>query len=352
MSLSPASAIPTELIKHILELWVERAPEFSPRYSYVHIRRAALISRAWSGAASEVLWRRISLETVKQANDFMADPGLGKYITEEVSIQVLAKGFTLPAMLEKLKGVKELVVGEDGIAATLDFLRLPSLSALASLKIGCSVVGASAVPTSPVSPSFRLQHLTLCGKLTSQRTAIPLLLATSPTLISLDLSNLDGELRPNIPDISFPNLVTIKLCKFSRRFVYEVVIPHSPKLQHLYAMDRYFDLETLFKSPKLELPVGLRSLEFSNIDLEWCWPPVDDKHVDRNQMRNAEVLEEAFRECEALKKLEVFCVGWPTDFLDSFEKGRELLETMKRMGVRLEGLNFDRETMGVRLSEA
>ncbi|KAK4704714.1 hypothetical protein P7C70_g1505, partial [Phenoliferia sp. Uapishka_3] len=257
---SLAPALPAELIQLILEFAVEEYRQRNPRYSYPTLRKVARLSKAWAGPAKELLWRKVWLHTARQANSFLASTGQGKYTTDQISINVLNwKSPQIDKLLGSLVGLKWLELGrnmsnthkvfDNQIDATnSDFLYLPNMKSEAAsnkwerrrtkaLSTGLTAltIHSSVVPTSNqfrmMPLHFRLQHLVITGSCIAETLSMALLLASSDSLISLDLfvDNRDFYVRNLTP---LPNLESLKFNSNGLSFAFKT-IPLLPRLQHL-----------------------------------------------------------------------------------------------------------------------
>ncbi|KAK4704201.1 hypothetical protein P7C70_g2010, partial [Phenoliferia sp. Uapishka_3] len=341
---SLASTLPAEIIKHILELAVEESATFDNgdvqanlRSGYAVLRKAARVSKAWSVPACEALWRRVELRTGTQAHKFALSAGNRRYRTKEVLVDCTA-GPSSMKMLAELEGVQSLEIGPNVKGISSDFMYLPSLKEVTSLKIRCMIVESYRRSSSPeIKPiPLRLKHLTISGECTSKRTIAAILLGVQDSLVSLDLQ---GLLRnfPKAPSNfkSLPNLLSIKFNEYATSFVSGLLL-HTPDLQQSFAFDAIDTtaFRTLF-SKSVKTP--LYSLELSRSQI---LASVLTAYVDPDE--NRETVEWALREFDVLRELKVLRVWWTREALGKTDSGLTLLETIESRGIKLEGLS-DRE---------
>ncbi|KAK4704005.1 hypothetical protein P7C70_g2210, partial [Phenoliferia sp. Uapishka_3] len=339
---SIAPPLPAELIKHILQLAVEDDGfmgnfEGNPHFTYPVLRNASLVSKAWSGPACEILWRRMELRSGKAADAVVGSPALGRYRTEEVTLGMTLSDCksTLTEVLSALVGIKSLEVGHCVGTVTTDFLYIPSLQNLSSLLLRGPIIETSTRPLNFTLPQHLL-HLTFSARFDCINTATSLITGSARTIRSLDLQHLDQEylgqrfrLRDNHP-VPLPNLVTFKFNETSKEYGFST-FPHASKLKNL-AITAWEPVEVQTTLSKLALP--LRSLELTSITRSY-----QPEHYPIDEMSGpmCQVLEEALRVSVGLRALEVLYVGWTDRYLARFPEGKALTLTMKKRGVRMEG---------------
>ncbi|KAK4698326.1 hypothetical protein P7C70_g7955, partial [Phenoliferia sp. Uapishka_3] len=343
---SAAPTLPAEIIKHILELAVEGAATWdngdaqaNPRSGYDLLRKAARVSKAWSVPACEALWQRVELRTGAQAFEFASSAGNRRYRTKEVLVDCPV-GPSLMKMLAELEGVKSLEIGPRVKGISSDFMYLPSLKDLSSLKIRCMVVESYRRSSSPeIKPiPLQLKHLTISGEFSSRRTAAAILLGVQHSLISLDLQNLSKKFP--VPTTAFPplpNLTTLKFNDHASSFA-QNLLPHNSNLRQSFLFDQseVAEFQALFSN---SVKTSLHSLELSNSHLVSPYSWRGEEYDAAARIRHYDAVEWALHEFEVLRELRVLRVGWTRTSLGKSHSGATLLRTIDLRGIKLEGLS-------------
>ncbi|KAL8291340.1 hypothetical protein RQP46_002318 [Phenoliferia psychrophenolica] len=209
------TTLPFELIGRCLELVAEDAIDF-PRRAYATLLSAALVSRTWREPACEVLWRRVHIDTQEHALALRHSAAKGLYHTAAIHING-DNGPAIKDTLDGLVGVRELKIGPECRALSVDFLALPALANLQTLVVRCNLTDPADGEPLP-SPSFHLSHLILANWAPCPIASTALLSTSASTLHTLDLAGLAFArnqrfaLRPtSAPSFSLLDLASLSL---------------------------------------------------------------------------------------------------------------------------------------------